>query len=112
MAQAPPLMDLRVMRALIKRSAKTPVNCAIGVGPDGAVLILLHRRKPPKALEKELKKAVPEAKGTRWGTASVDPESDPKLVKLVLNKAAAGMARRLVRTLKGTGYNKVEVSTE
>lgn len=95
------------MKRLLKLARKAPLNCAIGIGPDAAYgLLLLNRSKQPKAVETLSLSAVPDAKNTRWGTAEID-EQDPKLGVLKMNRAANGMARRLVKTLKGTGYSKV-----
>ena len=101
------------MKKLLNRSKEEPVSCAIGLGDDAGVgLLLLHRTKPGRAVEALLKEAVPSAKNTRWGTAFVDLEDNPKLVKLTLNKAVSGMARKLVKTLKGTGFTKVVILSE
>jgi hypothetical protein len=51
-------------------------------------------------------------KNLRWGKAEVDVDADPKLVVLILNKPAPGMARRLKKTLKGTGFTKIEIRNE
>ena len=42
----------------------------------------------------------------------VDTDDDPTLVKFMLNKAVTSMARRLVKTLKGTGFRKVQILLE
>lgn len=73
---------------------------------------MLDKMKQPRAVEKMLIEAVPEAKNTRWGTALVDTDDDPKLVRLTLNRAVSGMARKLVKTLKGTGITKVMLVLE
>ena len=49
---------------------------------------------------------------TRFGTAMVDTDDDPTLVKFMLNKPVTSMARRLVKTLKGTGFRKVQILLE
>jgi hypothetical protein len=48
----------------------------------------------------------------RFGTAEVDPDDDPTLVKFRLNKPVTSMARRLVKTLKGSGFRKVQILLE
>ncbi|MBV9756747.1 MAG: hypothetical protein JO047_06810, partial [Alphaproteobacteria bacterium] len=75
-------------------------------------MILLDKVKGPKAVEKELSNQFPEAKNPRWGTAVVDPDLDPKLAKFTINKAVSGMAKRLVKSLKGTGITKVSLVLE
>lgn len=96
------------MKKLLIRSKSEPVNCAIGIGENNALgLLMLHRTKTGKACEAMLKQEFPDAKNLRWGTAFVDTEDNPKLVKITLNRAVAGMAKRLTKTLKGTGFTKV-----
>ena len=102
-------MDKAEMKKLLMRSKQEPVNCAIGQGNDPSLgLLLLHKVKQPKALEKEVKE-LPGAKNTRFGTAVVDTDADPKLVTIYVNTKVSGLARKLVKTLKGTGFNKVEI---
>ncbi|MBV9749929.1 MAG: hypothetical protein JO157_14055 [Acetobacteraceae bacterium] len=100
------------MRTLLRRSKQEPVNCAIGLGDDPSVaLFLLDRIKEPKAVATELEKRIPAAKSTRWGTALVD-DNDPKLVKIIVSTASkppSGIARKLVKTLKGTGFTRIEI---
>ena len=101
------------MRKLLTRSKEEPVSCAIGLGDDQAYgLLMMHRIKNGKACEKILKDTFPSAKNTRFGTAFVDVDDNPKLVKIILNRAVTGMAKRLTRTLKGTGFNKVIIVPE
>ena len=108
-------MDKGELKKLLMTSKKQPVNCALALG-DGKTtalgLILLDRVKAPKAVEKELTKQFPDAKNARWGTAVVDVDDDPKLVKFAINKAISGMAKRLVKSLKGTGISKVSLVLE
>jgi hypothetical protein len=99
------------MKKLLTRSKDEPVNCAVALAGQQA-LMLLHKTKQPRALSAELEKEHPDAKNTRWGNASVDIDKDPKLVVLTLNKAASGLARKLKQTLKGTGFSKVEIRLE
>jgi hypothetical protein len=106
-------MDKQDMKRLLMKSKKEPVNCAIGQGADPSVaLLLLDKVKAPKAVEKELAKQIPEAKNTRFGTAVVDVDEDPKLVLFYVNKPTAGIAKKLVKTLKGTGFSKVKILLE
>ena len=101
------------MKKLLMRSKSEPVNCAIGVGENAALgLLKLHRTKTGKACESALKAEFPDAKNLRWGTAFVDADEDAKLVKITLNRPVAGMAKRLIKTLKGTGFNKVVIVLE
>ncbi len=106
-------MEKGEMKKLLMKSKQEPVNCAIGLGDDPSYgLLMLDRIKQPKAVEKELVKGIASAKNTRWGTALVDVDDNPKLVKITINKPISSMARKLVKTLKGTGFTKVEILVE
>ena len=104
-------MDLAKMKQLLAVSKKQPINCAVGVTKTGAVM-LLDKIKPPKSLVKDLEKKFKDMKTPNWGTAFVDTDEDPKLVILTLEKAPAGIGRKLKKTLKGTGFSKVEIRGE
>jgi hypothetical protein len=104
-------MDRADMKKLLVRSKKEPVHCGLGLTKAGVVL-MMDKIKQPKALVKELEKKFADMKSPHWGTAFVDVDEDPKLVILSLNKAAPGMARRMKKTLKGTGFSKVEIRLE
>jgi len=113
MAEAQVAMDKADMKRVLAAANTAPVNCALAEPKEGALaLLLLHKLKQPKALEKELQGQFPASKNLRFGTAIVDPEADPKLVKFIINKTVSGMGRRLVKTLKGTGFTKVEIGLE
>ena len=75
-------------------------------------LIMLDKIKQPRAISKELEKMYGEIATPRWGTAFVDVDADPKLVILTLNKPTPGFARKMKKTLKGTGFAKVQVRLE
>jgi hypothetical protein len=106
-------MDRAEMKRLLLKSKQEPVNCAIGIGNDKSVaLLMLARNRSSKSLQGDLQKDFPTAFNTRFGTAMVDTDDDPTLVKFVLNKAVTSMARRLVKTLKGIGFRKVQIRLE
>ena len=106
-------MDRTEMKRFLIKSKQEQVNCALGVGDDKSVaLLLLSPHRSPKALQGDLQKQFPSAFNTRFGTAVVDTEDDPTLVKFMLNKAVTSIARRLVKTLKGTGFRKVQILLE
>jgi hypothetical protein len=95
-----------------KASVENPIGCAFGMGDEPAfALLMLHKSKPGPAVKKELEETFPAAKNVRWGSVVVPPETG-NLAKFIINKAVSGMAKRLVKTLKGTGYNKVEIVLE
>src|SRR6201995_3838403 len=106
-------MDRPEMKRFLLKSKQEPVNCALGVGDDKSVaLLMLSPHRSAKSLQGDLQKQFPTAFNTRFGTAVVDTEDDPTLVKFMLNKPVTSMARRLVKTLKGTGFRKVQILLE
>jgi hypothetical protein len=106
-------MDRAEMKRLLIKSKQEPVNCALGVGDDKSVaLLMLSPHRSAKSLQGDLQKQFATAFNTRFGTAVVDTDDDPTLVKFMLNKAVTSMARRLVKTLKGTGFRKVQILLE
>jgi hypothetical protein len=112
MADAQKGMSKGEMKRLLRISQQDPVSCAVGLSKDGSAgLMVLDKLKQPRALEKVLLGDEPDAKNIRWGTASVDPENT-KLVRLTLNRAASGLARKLIKTLKGTGVSKVQIGLD
>lgn len=103
-------MPKPALRKLLNASKKGPVGVAVGVGEVATTgLMVLHKVRRGKALEKLLKDEIPVAKNVRFGIASVNVDENPKLVLLSLNRNAPGIAKKLVKTLKGTGYNKVRI---
>jgi hypothetical protein len=107
-------MELAPMKQLLNKAAPdNPIPFAFGIGaePGFALLMLDKAGKNPKGVLKSLEDEFKDAKNTRWGTAVVEPER-ASLVKFIVNKPVSGMAKRLVKTLKGTGYNKAEIVLE
>lgn len=112
MAEANTGMSKGGMKKLLLQAKDGPVGCAIGSGEDATLeLVMLSKSRSGAALEKMLKAEFPDVKETRFGSVSVDVAQDPKQVTFQLNKAASSAVRRLVKTLKGTGFNKVVVTT-
>jgi hypothetical protein len=113
MAEPQTGMPKAEMRRLLNLAKKEPVSFAIGLGPDPKFgLLMLDKQKQPKAVEKLLMTAIPDTKSTRWGSATVNADDDAKLVRMIVNRPVNGMARKLVKTLKGTGFNKVLLALE
>ena len=114
MATAPNTgMDKAEMKKLLTRSKEEPVNCAIGIGKDQQAMFMLHKSKPPMAILKDLEKlAGGPLRNPCHGSALVDADRDPKLVILTVNKASGGLAARLKKTLKGTGFTKAMIRLE
>ena len=105
-------MEKQDIKKLLARSRLEPVNCALMTGDpkDGSLgLILMDKVRPSKQLVKDLKEKFPTARTPCFGTASVDMEKDPKLVTFKMNKNIPGIDRRMKKSLKGTGYTKVEM---
>jgi hypothetical protein len=105
-------MDKAALKKLLVVARKAPVSCALAGGDKdtaGHCLILLHKVTPPKVLMATLKKQFPTLKTPCFGTATVDMGSDPKLVTFSVNKKVSGMPKRLVKSLKGTGFTKVSI---
>jgi hypothetical protein len=106
-------MEKGQLKALLIKSKKEPVNCAIGKGKEaGSAYILLDKIKQPKALETALAKEFPDIKDPRRGTASVDVDNNPKLVVFRLNKPASGLSVRMLKLVKQVGFSKVKFEYE
>jgi hypothetical protein len=105
-------MEKSEMKVLLRLAEEGPISFAFASGKEmGVALLMLDKRKSPKQVSTELEKAIPEAKNTRFGQVSVATDDD-NLVKFYVNKAVTGMAKRVAKTLKGTGYNKVQILLE
>jgi hypothetical protein len=114
--RAMPIVTTGMTKANLKKllivARKTPISCALASGDRqsvGQCLIILDKIKPPKVLMATLKKQFPELKTPSFGTATVDVGVDPKLVTFLVNKKVSGMPKRLVKSLKGTGFTKVTI---
>ncbi|WP_187830082.1 hypothetical protein [Siccirubricoccus phaeus] len=107
-------MDMDKLKQLLRLSKKEPVSCAVAGNTNDATMafILLDKVKAPKAVSGQLDKENPKNFNLRWGTVVVDTDIDPKLVTFTLNKNVTGMAKKLKKTLKGTGYTKVVINFE
>jgi len=106
-------MELTPMKQLLNKAApESPIPFAFGMGTEPFALLMLDKAgKNPKGVLKSLEEEFKDAKNTRCGTAIVEPQR-ATLVKFIVNKPVSGMAKRLVKTLKGTGYNKAEIVLE
>jgi hypothetical protein len=105
-------MDKAQLKKLLVIARKAPISCALAGGDKesaGHCLILLHKVTPPKVLLATLKKQFPTLKTPCFGTATVDVTADPKLVTFSVNKKVSGMPKRLIKSLKGTGFTKVSI---
>ncbi len=111
MAEVDRGMEVGDLRKLLSKSKTEPVNAAFGIDGKNAV-ILLDKIKQPKAISKQLEDKFKGLKNVRFGTAFVDTDTDPKLVILTVNRAAAGAGRLLKKTLKGTGISKIRIQLD
>jgi hypothetical protein len=106
--------DMKPILAMAKRG--DPVSCAIGLTSAKDGVILLDKKRRPKALAAELKKKAAglgldlDATSLRFGIAQVDGEADARLLTFVVNKDAPGAMRaRLMEQVKKAGFGKVEI---
>jgi len=105
-------LDKAELKKFLRMSQKRgPMNMALAVGGDGNAIIQIDKQKQPRSLERGIKDDAPDAKNHRFGTVFVDPE-EPKVAQFIVNKAGSGLARKLVKQLKGTGFTKVKLMTE
>ena len=99
-------------RALAGSDASNPVNCAVILLPDRTASLKVDRRKSAKALAKELMAASKEAgeasKRCFLGKAYMDEY--PGMLSLTLNKAPSSLSLMLRVALRGSGFNKVEIT--
>ena len=104
-------LDKVAIRHMLLLAGDEPLHTAVALARDGKAIITLDRRKPPRTMERELKEAAPDSHEHRFGTFGPD-RTNPKLARFIVNRAAPGMARKLVIALKGTGLRRVEIGTE
>ncbi len=100
------------MKKLLIRAQKEPVNCALAQGASGAGnlgLLLLDKTRPSKSLAGDLKKQFPDARKPCFGTVSINPDETPKVAVFTVNKPPFGLDRKLMKTLRGTGFKKVQI---
>jgi hypothetical protein len=107
---APTGMEIADMKRMLAISKAAPLGCAVGAGEDKTLaMLLIDRVKAPKAVLKELESAFEDLANGRFGTVQAEPDGKSKTVRFTLNKPVSGFRKRLVKTLKGTGYTKVEM---
>ena len=107
-------MQKRDLKRLLVRARRKPVQCALGQGDSegGSVgLVLLHPRRPGRALLKDLKEQFPGMSRPAFGTASVDADGDANLVVFNVNKSQPGLDRKLMKSIRGTGFKRVSMET-
>jgi hypothetical protein len=100
-------MDVTEEKKLLIASKRRSIYCAVASGygdTRGFALILMDRVKKPKQLADELSKSFDQARNIRFGVISIDR----KTVKLELNRASPGIDKKLIRSLRGTGFSEAE----
>ncbi len=94
------------------RSSGKPLGCGVGLSKDGkTALFLIHKTHPGLEVSKALKAEHPDIVNLRFGNASVEKD-EPTTVRLELNRPVTGIAKKLVKTLKGSGFKKVKLVLE
>lgn len=105
-------MDFRDLKRALARSRREKMNVALAQGDPktgGNGLVLIDKVMPPKQVMRNLKDQFPKSRTPCFGTVSIDMDVDPKLVTFKVNKRIPGLNRRLRKTLKGTGFTKVNI---
>lgn len=100
-------LDKRDIRRLLKYAQADPIAMALGIGEDGRPVIQLDRRRPPRAVLKQLLDEAGDLREPRFGTLAVS--EDRRTATFTLNKQAGGLKRKLTVALKGTGITRVEI---
>ena len=113
------IMGADKIKPLLTSSKQEPVQAAIALTSDGDGLILLDKKKKPRAVMALLKASAAKAKlqlqpsTLRFGRAEVDTDYDPSMVRFFINKEAPGnMRARLVEVVKRSAYQKVEFNID
>ncbi len=101
-------MDRDDMKRLFRIARDQPVQTAFAVGPDKQAVLLMDKRKPGRALDRELRGDVAGGRDHNFGTVMIDA-ADPKLAVFTVERAVTGVARKLVKLVKGTGITKVRM---
>src|SRR4051794_23342763 len=104
-------MDKMQIREIVRLAGGKQLRAAIALGADGRAIVVLDRHKQARALERDIKEQAEGSRLHRFGSFAADPE-DKKLGRFTLNRAAPGMARRLVKAFKGTGMRRIEIALE
>lgn len=99
------------LRKHIIMARRKPLHIAFAMGGDGHAIVVMDRRKPPRAIEKQIKEQASDSRNHRFGLVRFD-EDEPSIARIVVNKPSAGMARKLVLALKGTGVRQIELLME
>lgn len=99
------------LRKHIIMARRKPLHIAFAMGGDGHAIVVMDRRKPPRAIEKQIKEQASDSRNHRFGLVRFD-EDEPSIARIVVNKPSAGMARKLVLALKGTGVRQIELVME
>lgn len=97
------------LKTHVRLARRAPVHIAFALGGDGKAIILMDRHKQPRAVLKELKQQAADSRSHRCGAMTLD-EENPKLARIVVDKPAPGLARKLIKALSGTGVKQIASS--
>ena len=103
-----PGMDRDDMKRLFRAAREQPVQAAMALGPDREAVLLMDKRKPGRSLDREMRQDTPGSREHRYGTVIIDKD-DPKLALFTVDKAVSGLARKLVKAVRGSGVTKISI---
>src|SRR5258708_5605388 len=105
-------MDKAELKKTLILAKRMPMHVALALDGAGAAIVVLDKIKKGETIVRELKSKAKDSKSHRFGMCVID-EENPKRAIFTVNKAAGGgMARKLIKALKGTGFSKVIVKLE
>src|SRR5258708_5894901 len=105
-------MDKAELKKTLILAKRMPMHVALALDGAGAAIVVLDKIKKGETIVRELKSKAKDSKSHRFGICVID-EDNPKRAIFTVNKAAGGgMARKLIKALKGTGFSKVIVKLE
>jgi hypothetical protein len=107
-------MEKAEMKVILKLAARdNPMSFAFASDKKqpAVALLVMHKTKSPKACQQLLLDSFPDAFNLRFGTLAIDADN-PKKVNFTVNKAISSFAKRLTKTLKGTGFSIADILLE
>ena len=109
------IMSATDMKPMVTKAKQDTIYCAIALSSAKEGVILLHNKKKPKLLRKELietakdKGLAIDKPSIRFGTAIV-PKDDSTTLQLTVNKApVGGMEAKLKVQIRGSGCTSVVI---
>lgn len=102
-----PSMKLVDMKKVLQQGKDRSMHCAYGTAKSGMAL-LLDLKRQGRMLQTELQSTQPGLQGPAFGIALRD-ETDANHLKFRVNKGVEGHAKKLAKTLRGTGIKRVTI---